>query len=508
MIRLLRRFDPWRLAALIGVILPLLAAFVAGVLWFWQHGVLIYWLIAFLLCGAIGYILQKLLIRRARRLLPDAGTAANPGWAPEAGDVWGQIDAFAGTLRPQDWPLNDGGRLLTLGRQVLDIVSRSYHADADRPVLELTIPHALLIIERASRDLRGDIADNVPFSHQVTIGDLSRVQRWKASAEKWYNVYRVGRAVVNPFSALFSEAWGSLRDHSFNVALDELHGWLLRAYVRRVGYYAIELYSGQLLFDDLPADYRTPMADNDLRQAQTQRDVLEEPARIALFGRSNVGKSSLINALFGELLAATDMLPDTTAGVTPYLLERDGMVQALILDTPGFDTGLFKEKQMAKTAGDADLLLWVTAATRPDRQQERETLDKLRETLTTRAHRQPPRIIVVMTHIDQLRPVGKWQPPYDLLDDSDPKAASIRAATLAVAADLAVELVDVVPVCLAGGRVYNVDDALWTVMLSTQDDVLHARLLRCLESRRRDENWTLLRRQLGNAGRLLLRLPQ
>jgi len=37
----------------------------------------------------------------------------------------------------------------------------------------------------------------------------------------------------------------------------------------------------------------------------------------------------LINALFGQLVAATDVLPDTTASLAPYRLERDGLAAAL-----------------------------------------------------------------------------------------------------------------------------------------------------------------------------------
>ena len=508
MIRLLKRFDPLRILALLLLVLPVFALLAVGIVWLWQNDVLLYWLGAFLVCGILGYGFQRLLIRRSRRLLPDAATEPGAEWPSSADNVWVQVNAFADTLHPEDWPLNDADRLLTLGRRVLEIVARSYHAETDRPLLELTIPHALLIVERASRDLRGEIVNSVPFSHRLTIGDLSRVQKWKTSAERWYNVYRIGRAVVSPVNALFSEAWGGLRDHGFTLALDELHGWLLRTYVRKVGYYAIDLYSGHMLFEDMPPDYRTAATDGDMKRAETNDEVTAEPVRIVLLGRTNAGKSSLVNALFGKLVAASDVLPDTTPGVTPYLLERDGMTQALILDTPGFDTDLFDEKRLLEVAAGADLVLWVSPTNRPDRQTERTILDNIRAYLAARSHRRPPQILAVLTHIDQLRPAGQWRPPYDLQDESDPKAANIRAATVAVSADLNIDISRVIPVCLADGRVYNVDDVLWTVILDGQEEASRARLLRCIEARRRDENWALLRKQLSNTGRFLLGLTK
>ena len=66
---------------------------------------------------------------------------------------------------------------------------------------------------------------------------------------------------------------------------------------------------------------------------------------------------------------------------------------------------------------------------------------------------------------------------------------------------------EVIPVCLADGRIYNVDDVLWAALLDRQDEAGKVRFLRCLEQRKREENWTLLRRQFANAGRWLTTLP-
>lgn len=70
-----------------------------------------------------------------------------------------------------------------------------------------------------------------------------------------------------------------------------------------------------------------------------------------------------------------------------------------------------------------------------------------------------------------------------------------------------VNITRVVPVCLAEGKIYNVDDALNAAMLRQQGAANRVRLLRCLRARKHEENWDLLWRQLGNAGRILLNLP-
>ena len=509
MLRLLRRIDPLRLLALVLLVLPPLALVVFGVLWLWEHEWLAYWLGGLLACAAAGYGLQHLAQRRTRRFLEEVGTEPNPDWPPRAELVWRDVEALASSLNREEWPLSDGTRMMELGRRTLLEVARAYHPKAEQPLIELTVPHLLLILERASRDLREDIAAQVPFSHRLTIGDLVRMQRWKATAGQAFLIYRLGQVVVNPIDALISEAWRSLRERGTGLAQVELHGWFLRALVRKIGYYAIDLYSGRLpLGEGDPRVVQTSRSRADLEQVAAMARADAEPLRILVLGRTNAGKSSLINALFGELVTASDVLGDTTRTLVPYTLVREGLSRALILDSPGCDTTSPTHASLQEAAHEADLILWVSPAHRPDRQVERAYLDRLRAAQAADPQRRPPPLLVVMTHIDQLRPRGEWAPPYDLTDPSGSKAATIAAAVAAVAGDLAVPVGQVVPVSLAEGRVYNVEDTLWAMILDRQEAALHARLLRCLEARRRAEDWELLRRQLIGAGRLLWELPK
>jgi uncharacterized protein len=279
---------------------------------------------------------------------------------------------------------------------------------------------------------------------------------------------------------------------------------MLREYIRKLGYHAIDLYGGLVrIEDETPLDRPDPRSLKDGQAADAQQATGSEPLRILLLGRSNAGKSSLINALFGQLTAATDVLPDTTSGIAPYRLDRDGTLQALIFDTPGFDGPLFGSRELERTARGADLILWVTAADRADRGEERKRLDSLRAILASDPTRRAPQLLVVMSHVDRLRPPREWQPPYQLNPPLGAKAGQIVAALDAVATDLGVDVGRVIPVCLAEGRTYNVDDALCAAILHHQPEANRVRLLRCLRARKREEDWNLLWRQLGNAGRIL-----
>ena len=229
---------------------------------------------------------------------------------------------------------------------------------------------------------------------------------------------------------------------------------------------------------------------------------------VCFAGRSNVGKSSLINALFGEFTAAADLMPHTTQEIVPYLLERDGTILALIFDAPGSDTELLGSGNCRDAVLNADLILWVTAVHRPDREAERQQLDLIRTWFADDPSRRPPPMLVVATHIDMLPPPREWQPPYDLNEPRDRKARNIAAAIAAAAADLNVPSDRTIPVCLAPERVYNVEDTLWAAILNQQDEAGRTRFLRCLKARRREENWTLAWRQLSGAGRILLDFPK
>ncbi len=85
---------------------------------------------------------------------------------------------------------------------------------------------------------------------------------------------------------------------------------------------------------------------------------------VAILGRPNVGKSTLMNALIGQKIAITSHRPQTTREkiLTIYTEERG---QIVFLDTPGIiqDTknrlGEYMMKVVRRTTNDADLLLYL-----------------------------------------------------------------------------------------------------------------------------------------------------
>jgi hypothetical protein len=153
---------------------------------------------------------------------------------------------------------------------------------------------------------------------------------------------------------------------------------------------------------------------------------------------------------------------------------------------------------------ECDLLLVVSSALSAARAADRRLLDRVRAWFHARPDRAMPPVVVAVTHVDQLRPLGQWDPPYDVARPKGFKAEQIHEACRAVEEDLALEADQpVVPVCLKPGQTYNVEEGLAPVILQVATEAERAKYLRCLRHHRQEESWHRLWRQAVNSGRVL-----
>lgn len=496
-------FSPRWLLAIVGIVLPVITLLPLGFMWLWQQGLILEWLLVLACVGGAAWLLLVWMNRKHTVVLTNGSEVQpDPYWPDRNRAAWDKATAITEKLTPADYPLDDPQRLIELGRETITAVARHYHPKSRNAPLEIAIPYLLMIIELVSKDLRR-LLDNIPFSHVLTIHDLMRGQSLASFASKCYDIYRLGSLAINPVGAVLRELRDLSAHHALRYPADEIKIWLLRSYVKQIAYYAIELYSGALILSDRPTtEYITKYSRTDLER---RVPPAEEPLRLLVLGQVKAGKSSLINALFGELRAMTDVLP-LTSGITPFVLERDEAGRMIILDSAGYagpaaDQGSDEaEAELLRS----DLILLVCSATNAARDADRRLLDNINALFQRRPDLIAPPLLVVLTHVDQLRPLREWDPPYDIAEPKRPKEHAIRGAMEATAEDLGIDASDVIAVNSQPEQIYNIEEGVIPAILGKLDHAQRVKYLRSLREFKREDHWNRLREQAWKAGRILL----
>lgn len=501
------RFSPLTVSALLILLLPWLVLLGIGLHELWQQGWLYPGMALLCTASAVSWaLLQWRRRRRVDRVVDAIDIAANPLWTGHDQQAWQSLDALSERWQQQRGVLTDLPKMLELSNEVITAVARHYHADSRYPILEFPLPYLLKLVTLVCDDLQREVLDRIPGSHAVRLVDLLRVRQAAATLGTLREVMGIGHWLYNWPGAALAKARGLLLDQGLVTVGEEISQRLLRAYIQKLGYYAIQLYSGHILLDDwLPPERMSAYATADLA-ANTARPPAE-PMRFLVLGQVSSGKSSLLNAMFGELKSGVGTLP-TTSSLTPYVLERDAQPQAIILDSAGYG-GVANNDAVAALQREwahVDVILVVCKATQAARAADAAQLDALRAYFQTKGRNQAlPVIIAVVTHIDQLRPLQEWQPPYDIQQPAAAKAVNIRHCCEHVAADLQLPLHMIVPVCLAPNRpAYNVEDALLPLVNEHLDAAQRVRYLRCLRGQQTAASWRQWRKQMQKLGQIIL----
>lgn len=98
---------------------------------------------------------------------------------------------------------------------------------------------------------------------------------------------------------------------------------------------------------------------------RVQHDFTTRQYTIVVFGTTSAGKTSIINALLGGRVGATDPITGTTKGAAEHAYGVDGFDDGglTLIDTPGLSeegaAGAMREERARALASEADLLLFV-----------------------------------------------------------------------------------------------------------------------------------------------------
>jgi GTP-binding protein len=137
------------------------------------------------------------------------------------------------------------------------------------------------------------------------------------------------------------------------------------------------------------------------------------PPEIAFLGRSNVGKSSVLNSLVGEKIARTSSTPGRTRSINFFEIRRPGQPRAdfIFADLPGYGYAKLPREQMAEWPRFIEpylvqreplaLCIALIDANVPPQQNDKQMIEWLRH------HRRP--FLVLATKSDRLS--GNKLPP-------------------------------------------------------------------------------------------------
>ena len=222
---------------------------------------------------------------------------------------------------------------------------------------------------------------------------------------------------------------------------------------------------------------------------------------VAILGRPNVGKSTLLNALLGEKVAIVSPKPQTTRARIQGVLTRPE-AQVIFLDTPGWHRPLHKlgeymVGEVRRAVPDADLLLFLADLTAPPNDEDLSLAGFLRRATAP--------ILLGGNKVDLLR--GRSADaaliPYrDLLPDADGSVVISALTGLGLA-----ELLEAIVARLPEGPRYYPPDTVTDqperviaaemvreqVLLHTHQEIPHAVATEVDEFKVRDDGTTYIR---------------
>ncbi|KPV38957.1 GTPase Era [Alicyclobacillus ferrooxydans] len=135
---------------------------------------------------------------------------------------------------------------------------------------------------------------------------------------------------------------------------------------------------------------------------KTENETTFRSGFVALVGRPNVGKSTLMNALVGQKIAIMSHRPQTTRNQIRGVLTTDD-AQVVFIDTPGIHKpkhrlGEFMVETAESTLKEVDVVCWVCDVTEPNHSGDAYIIERLKAVETP--------VVCILNKVDAVEKPG------------------------------------------------------------------------------------------------------
>ncbi len=499
----MNRWRTWVILLLLAA--PILGMIGVGSLALWRTGQTVWMWVVFLVAWGVALVLARFWREKFVRLKqPEMPTTLH--WTPRDQNAWEIVEAKIATadaVEPEAF--TNLQFYFDIARDLSQDIATCYHPKAKDPVGSLTIPEILAAAQLALEDL-ADLYDRyVPAGHLLSINNFRSLAKLPKRYRMVSNIANVAAALFSPVAAAGRfVASKTVMSPVGKVIQSNLLTWFYTAYLQRVGFYLIEMNSGRLKGgsqtfreafarfhqgqhkpwempdEEPPVGEDAEHADGDVQNPKPEPEeesTATEPddahLTVCLVGQTEAGRSSVIRTLNAH---GDGESWQKSAAVIRHDTVLPGSVEPLILlDTTGYgdeNESRTARKDRYRAVAGSDLVLLVMRADSPARDGDCIFLDEMTAWFSEQPQLKPPPIIVVLTHIDFLKPLMKWSPPYNWQEPTELKEQSIHDAVEHVTQELGSRVSVVVPVCsdVANSREFGVREWLVPALNTLADE--------------------------------------
>lgn len=310
------------------------------------------------------------------------------GWGEQEIQAWSQINAEIDGFIKQEVTFDSLRDNATI---IAGIAAKHCSTTRFNSELGFTLPEFMLMTEEVSRRYREYLMAHVPFADKMKLSTIKTCYDHKDTANMAWNAYRLFR-VTSPLG-LMSELRSMIASEIFDGFTEDFMDKLLKVYYQEIGIVAINLYSRH--YDGKLVSTYTASYKKDLESIESN---IIEPIRIAVIGETSAGKSTLVNTMFGKVMAEVSALP-TTEGKMSYHLQNDNL-DVMLVDTEGYGGKPNLTKKAIDVAVMSDLVIVAVKANKPSKSADLQALKALKEKIEKNPKRKKPYILVCLSHTD------------------------------------------------------------------------------------------------------------